>query len=115
MELESAVFYTNDLSRVVEFYRDLIGLSVDYIQEGRFASFIFDNKVKLGIKQKKEEREVPGSQAIFIAVDNIDEKYSEIKSKNIPIHKVLTVQDWGTNFAVLDPDGNKVEFVERRQ
>ncbi len=54
MKLDSAVFYSNDLIITIPFYRDTLGLEVNYIQENRFASFNFENS-KLGIKQKKKK------------------------------------------------------------
>lgn len=111
MKLQSAIFYSSDLGKVISFYKNIIGLEVDYIQEGIFASFNFENG-KLGIKQAKEEREVPGHQTIFIEVKNIRETYKELKDKNVKILKELTEQDWGTNFSIADPDNNKLQFVE---
>ena len=113
MKLDSAVFYTNDLDRIIEFYRDILKFKVDYIQEGRFASFDLGN-AKLGIKQTKEERETPGHQTVFIAVDDIQKVYDEIKSKGLEILKELVEENWGTNFSILDPDENKVQFVEKK-
>lgn len=50
MKLDSAVFYSNDLNEVIPFYWDVLGFEVEYIQEGKFVSFIFPNGAKLGIK-----------------------------------------------------------------
>jgi predicted enzyme related to lactoylglutathione lyase len=112
MRLDSAVFYSNDIEKAINFYRDTIGLEVDYIQEGKYASFSFEN-AKLGIKQRKEKRETPGSQTIFIEADNIEEKYGSFKESGVSFYKEMVEEDWGTNFSLLDPDGNKVQFVRR--
>jgi len=53
MKLDLVIFYTKDLDRTIEFYRDKVDLEVDYIQEDRFASFKFENG-NLGMKQAKE-------------------------------------------------------------
>jgi len=112
MNLYSAVFYTDNLEEVVSFYRDVLGFEVDYIQDGRFASFLLGSG-KLGIKYKKEEREVPGHQTVFIEVDDIKDLYGRIQEKKVTMGKELVEQDWATNFSILDPDGNKVQFLER--
>ncbi len=112
MKIDSAIFYTEDLNRTITFYRDKIGLEVDYIQKDRFASFKFENG-KLGIKQAKEKREVPGCQTVFIEVEDIRKTYNQFKAKGINLRKELTKEDWGTNFSFLDPDGNKVQFVSK--
>jgi uncharacterized glyoxalase superfamily protein PhnB len=74
-------------------------------------SFIFPNGAKLGIKKADAEREIPGAQTVIIRVDDVEDLYESLLTK-VEIYKDLTEQDWGTNFAILDSDKNKVEFVE---
>ena len=113
MKLDSAVFYTNNLEKVISFYRDIVGLDIEYIQENKFASFKFKNG-RLGIKQAKEEREIPGHQTVFIEIENIEKTYNEFKAKGIIFLKELTQENWATNFSFFDPDGNKVQFIKRK-
>jgi len=115
MNLDSAVFYSNDIQKIVAFYKDILGFKIDYQQGDRYVSFIFPNKARLGIKRKLEEREIPGAQTVFISVENIDRLYEELKQKKVNIYKELTVQEWGKNFSILDPDNNKVQFVEKHK
>ena len=113
MEIHSAIFYTKDLNGIISFYRDIVGLEINYIQEGKFASFKLENGC-LGIKQAKEEREVPGHQTVFIEVENIKKSYNQFKEKGINFLKELTEEDWATNFSFLDPDANKLQFVGKK-
>mgnify|MGYP000849607126 CR=1 FL=1 len=112
MKLDSAIFYSNNLAVTLPFYRDVLGFAVDYVQEGRFVSLKLDGG-KLGIKQRKEAREIPGHQTVFIEVDNIESVYKGFQEKNITFLKELTKEDWATNFSLLDPDGNKVQFLSK--
>lgn len=111
MNFDSAIFYSNDLEKVISFYQDELGLELDESQDGKYVSFRFANGVKLGIKKAVEEREVPGAQSIIIAVENIDELYKKAEKSGWEIYKTLREEPWGKNFSVLDPDGNKVQFV----
>ncbi len=115
MKLDSAVLYTNDVGKAIEFYRDFVGLELDYQQEGKFASFRFENGVRLVIKKAVEEREKPGSQTIFIQVDNVEELYEKFKLDGAKFYKELKTEKWATEFAILDPDRNKVEFLKRNK
>ena len=115
MKLDSAVLYTNDLEKAVGFYRDFLGLKVSYITEGKYAEFLFDNGVCLGIKKAREEREKPGAQTIFIVAEDIEEQYKHFKEVGANFYKELKEEAWGTEFAILDPDGNKIEFLERKK
>lgn len=69
--------------------------------------------MKLGIKKAVEKREVPGHQTVFIEVDNIKEAYDQFKSKKVIFLKELVTEDWSTNFSILDPDGNKLQFIKK--
>lgn len=111
--LDSAIFYTNKFTQVVEFYKDFIGFEVDKIVEGKFVSFWIDKKTRLGIKKATEEREKPGSQTILISNNKIDLAFQFFKTSNAKFYKELTVEPWGIKFSILDPDGNKLEFLQR--
>lgn len=114
MKLDSAVFYSNDIGRVIRFYRDIIGLELEYRQADTYVSFLFSNGARLGVKRAVEEREVPGAQTVFVAIEDIDNFYLEIKSKGAHIIKELQHKDgFGKNFSILDSDKNKVQFMER--
>lgn len=60
MNFDSAIFYSNDIEKVISFYEGKLGLELDENQDGKYVSFKFANGVKLGIKKAMEDREVPG-------------------------------------------------------
>ncbi len=114
MNLDSVVFYTNDIPTIVDFYANKIGLELEYQQEEKYVSFKFGNDVRLGIKKAVEEREKPGAQTLFIGVVDAQKEYATAKDKGLNILKELTEQSWGTEFSILDPDGNKIEYLQRK-
>ncbi len=90
MKLHSAVFYTNNIDAVYDFYINKLGLELDYRQDEKFISFKLSNKVKLGIKKATEDREIPGAQTIFLEVDDVRVWYKKAQNldstflKNLP-------------------------------
>lgn len=94
-------------------YLEKLGFEWDY-QAGRFVSFKFSNG-RLGIKNQSEEREVPGYQTVFIEVEEIEEVFAALKEKGGEFRKEISEQPWGKEFSLLDPDGNKVLYVQRTQ
>ena len=82
MKLDSAVLYSNDINKAIEFYRDIIGLKVEYVEQEKYASFLFDN-ARLGVKKKVEKREIPGAQTIFIATDSIEKDYKRMIKEDV--------------------------------
>ena len=114
MNFDTAIFYTNNIEAITLFYKEVMGFALEYQNGTRYVSFVFPNGAKLGIKQKDKEREIPGAQTIIISIESdIDRLYKKLQEQSIPVYKELTSQEWGKNFAILDPDKNKVEFVER--
>lgn len=112
--LDSTVLYATDIPKIVDYYTNKIGLKLEYQQGEKYASFTFDNGVRLGIKKASEEREIPGSQTFFIAVNDAKIEYENAKQKGLKVYKELTDEPWGIEFSVLDPDGNKIEFLQRK-
>lgn len=116
MNLDTSIFYTKNIPVIVTFYKDVLGFDLEVQNGDYYASFLFPNGAKLGIKKADKDRELPGAQTVIISVEStIEQLYTTLRKKNVPIYKELTTQDWGKNFAILDPDQNKVEFVERHQ
>ena len=114
MKIDSAVFYTKDIANVIDFYKNIVGLEVEYQQSEKYVSFMLENGVRLGIKLAVEEREVPGAQTVFIGVENAEKAYTQMQTKKAEFHKPLSyLKGYGHNFAIYDPDRNKVEFIQR--
>jgi len=114
MTIDSAVFYTADIDKVVAFYEGVLGFTVEYRRDDSFVSFILDNGVRLGIKRAVEEREVPGAQTVFIGVENVEGLHEKYQSLGVEFYKPLSyLKGFGKNFSLYDPDRNKVQFVER--
>lgn len=102
------MFYTNDLGRIILFYRDSLGFEFAFSDQ-RFAAFKIGDAL-LGIKIRELDREIPGHQTAIIEVADVNYMYQTAQKKNWNIFTPLTNEDWGKNFSILDPDGNRVEF-----
>ena len=113
MDFDTAIFYTNNLDKAIDFYQDLIGLEIEYRQGDKYVSFIFPNKTRLGIKKATGERERPGLQTIIVSIEDIDNFYQTLKEKNINLYEELKDESWGKTFSILDVDGNRLEFLKR--
>jgi catechol 2,3-dioxygenase-like lactoylglutathione lyase family enzyme len=112
MNLDSAIFYSNDIEAIIPFYHDTLGFPLEYKTE-RFISFAFPNGARLGIKNQTKEREVPGYQTAFISVDNIEELYTKHKELGLDFYTELTDNPWGKEYSILDADKNKILFLQK--
>ncbi len=113
MNLNSAILYTNDITRIRKFYEETVGLTCEY-QEGEvYVSFIFPNGAKLGInKSIYTDREIPGHQTFFIRTKHVANEYKKYQDLGYEFYEPYETYDWGTYFAILDPDGNKIGFIQ---
>lgn len=113
IDLDSAIFYTKNIARIIDFYTNKLGLKLEYNENNYFASFIFPSGKKLGIRQEKGERERAGHQTVFLSVDDIEKEFEKIQSGEFDIYRELENHSWGKAFAIMDPDNNKIEFIEK--
>jgi predicted enzyme related to lactoylglutathione lyase len=113
MNLDSAVLYSNDIQKSVDFFHGLLGLKIEYRREEAFVCFIFDNEVRLSVKKPVREREVPGKQTIFIQSNNAKADYEKFKKFGVTFISEYIEQPWGNEFSIADPDDNKILFMER--
>ena len=112
MDLDSAILYTHDIGRIREFYEKTVGLKFEYQDGTHYVSFIFPNGAKLGINKSVLPRETPGVQTFFLRVDDIKNQYEKYKSLGFQFYEPYSENDWGNYFAILDPDGNKIGFIQ---
>ena len=110
MNLEYAIFYTKNIDKSSKFYEEVIKLPKAFGNDN-FVAFNVGNKL-LGIKVATDERETPGAQTIIVSVANLNDWNKELKDAGVNFYKEITNETWGRNFAILDPDLNKIEFVE---
>ena len=109
MKLAYAIFYSPDVLKVSAFYTDTLGLTKAFGDED-FVAFTVGDSL-LGIKKATEEREIPGSQTVIVSVEDIASWNEKMKNAGVQFSKELSEESWGKNFSILDPDGNKIEFV----
>lgn len=116
-ELGHIVFYVSDLSRMADFYRDILGFS-EIVRKWPLAVFSSGRThhemllIEVGGEpQKKGQR--PGLYHVGFKVANTHEElkevFRELKEKRVPIvgtgdHTVTE------SIYILDPDGNELEL-----
>ena len=113
MDLDSAILYTNNIAKIREFYEKTVGLTCEYQEGNVYVSFIFPSGARLGInKSVLLPREKPGGQTFFIRTPDIDKEYKKYEKLGYKFYEPYNKFNWGTYFAILDPDGNKVGFIQ---
>ncbi len=104
------MFLVSDLQRAMEFYRDFLGLPLEfYKEEWKWAEFNAGN-VTLTLCGGKQA----GAGIIALAVADLEAAAQEVRDKGIrvkrPLHELSTC--W--HLEILDPDGNTIILHKRK-
>jgi catechol 2,3-dioxygenase-like lactoylglutathione lyase family enzyme len=120
ISIHSLFFFVSDLERSKAFYRNL--LDIEPVQRSpNLASFDIAGVEFMLHADGDAPRVPPGSQrgggvALHIQVQGIHELWERLHGLGIPLAERPTQQPYGfIEFAVHDPDGYEVEFVEPSQ
>lgn len=122
-KLDHLVLVTNDLSRCVSFYRDLLHMEVEE-KDGRFALRLGTSKINIhtcpGEFQLAAERPVPGSLDIcFVTEEPLERLLDELKEEKAPLVTDIVERHGALgkmgSLYLRDPDGNLVEIAEYRK
>ena len=117
--------FVSDLKMMVAFYRDVVGLEIDWNGEGPYAEFKHDG-IRFAMFERKELpallRQTPyypqGLNGTFElalnvgAPDNVDKTFIDMVAKGAkPIYDPRN-EPWNMRSAMItDPDGNMIEIA----
>jgi len=119
--MASVRYIVEDVDKAVEFYRDLLGFSVEMHQSGRFASLrredlnLFLNAPGAGSAGKAGGDPRPGGWSRFMIVTrDLNQMISELKGKGARFRGEIA-EGAGRQILVEDPSGNVVELFEYKR
>lgn len=107
------MFYVSDIAKEKEFYTTIVGLQL-IDDQGQFVSFKVSetDTCRLSLNGMHLEGPFPGHQTVIIETNDVDGFYQQIK-ENVNIVHPITNEAWGRTFIFKDPDGNKIEILQR--
>lgn len=101
-KLKSIVLVVEDMTRSVKFYRDVLGLEVEYRSAGwselKAGNFI------IGLYEEKPKKPSGGPLPVF-KVRNIEKTVADLKKKKVKFVEELYEEDYGWIAVFKDPDG----------
>jgi lactoylglutathione lyase len=108
-KLNSIVLAVGDMNKSVQFYRDILGLKVEYKSAGW--SELKAGNFYLGLYHEKPKQTGGGSLPTF-AVKNIKKTVADLKKKKVNFVDELTEEDYGWIAVFSDPDGYCYELFQ---
>lgn len=108
MKLGEVGFLTNDVIRLADFYKFLLGIdngSGDSVHQTIVAEETMLTIYNDGTVKNNENQNI----CIAFTVDNVDGEYERLLEKGMKIIDKPITRPWGArNMSFLDPDGNTV-------
>lgn len=117
MEILGADFVlypVTDVGKSVEFYRDVLGLELDFYKEEWYWAEFDAGNVTLVLCGVKDLPESPRGGMIALAVADLDAACGELKSKGVRIERESYELSTCWHLDIFDPDGNKIVIHKRK-
>ena len=121
-------FVTNDLSRIIDFYVNKLGMKIKFTldnKQGQPFGYYFEcgNSTFLEFFDQKMATEVWGGQVaelnigtrykhFCLEVTGLDEFCEALKNKGVSVLNISTGMDNSRQAWIADPDGNQIELME---
>lgn len=109
-----------DMTQSLQFYQTIIGLRVDrrfHAGPGTEIAFLGDGETKIELicREGAGDIDVGADISWGFEVDSLEDTLALVKEKGVPVHSGPFSPNPHTRFFyVLDPNGLKIQFVERR-
>ncbi|MGH2682270.1 MAG: VOC family protein [Actinomycetota bacterium] len=112
--IDYVYYWTADMDRAVSFYRDVVGLKLVRQDGSQWAEFATD-PVRFALHGAVEGHPVrSGGAAIMFRVDDLDRARRTMEEKGVEFDEHSGEVEGFARFATFrDPDGNRVELIER--
>lgn len=105
----ATVFSVKDLDASLKFYTEILGFTEDF-RFGEYAG-LKHGDVLVHLSQNHPDMRPPGSGAIYIFCDEVDDYYQSILSKGVKTRTQLADWPYGMrDFTAYDIDGNQLSF-----
>lgn len=113
-KVHSVLIWTEDLGRLVPFYRDVLGLKPEMENEG-FVVFQSEAGPQLGLgqhSQVKGRSKDPNRVMVDFLVDDCQAEYQRLQSQGVEFVRPPSQENGVTIATFRDPDGNMLQLFQ---
>lgn len=112
--IHSVVIWTEELQRLLPFYRDVLGLTPQMENEG-FVAFQASSGAALALGAHSEVRgrsRDPNRLMVDFQVDDCQTEYERLTKQGVEFVRTPSKENGVTIATFLDPDGNVLQLFE---
>lgn len=112
--IDFAVYEVADLQRAISFYRDVLGLRLDFLlEEWGWAEFAV-GAATLALNRPERGTPRAGGAAVALAVDDVAASAEELRSRGVAILREPFETGVCYMAMIADPDGNPLWLHQRK-
>ncbi|HEX7588269.1 MAG TPA: glyoxalase superfamily protein [Anaerolineae bacterium] len=111
--LAYTVIYASDMEKSTVFYRDVLGIPVDFVVEGWTQFKSQGAALVLHPKLKHQSDQASGSAVhITFRLDDLQAEYERLTAQAVPFLAPPAKTAFGMHATLVDPDGNQIDLIE---
>jgi catechol 2,3-dioxygenase-like lactoylglutathione lyase family enzyme len=111
--IDHVSFYTTALEGVKALYNGTLGLaSAAPVEPGEFVRFMVGEQW-IGYSTAPDPKATDRMDHVAFTTDNIAALHKYLHAKGLIVHQIEGHADHSLSFSMADPDGHRIEFVER--
>jgi catechol 2,3-dioxygenase-like lactoylglutathione lyase family enzyme len=112
MKLAEIAFFTDNVSRMTDFYRRLFGIEPVASSETMAIFFAGETKIFIHYKYAPKNGELPPENHFAFKVEDVDTVCNALMGQGLTLE--IPPQDfyWGRSAYLRDPDGHQIELIK---
>ncbi len=112
-DLAYTVVYVDDIEKCTVFYRDVLGIPLDYAVEG-WTQFKSQGAALVLHPKLDHQRAQTGNSAVHVTfrVDDLDAEYERLSKHAVKFLAPPATAAFGKHTTLLDPESNPIDLIE---
>lgn len=114
-KLGAVILLVSDMSRSIQFYREILNLPVK--KESEEWTEFFNKETVLALHPVKHKEKLKSGQHILIGftANDFDQTINKLKEKNVVFFKTPKDEGFGKHAIIEDPDGHLISIVKLKE
>ena len=113
MELSEIAFFTDDVIKMTEYYRRLLGKAPDVVDEDIAIFKVGGVSLLIHTKSTTGESDLSPENHFAFSVNDLDAACAQLAEQGLSLEVAPRDFDWGRSAYLRDPDGQLIELSQK--